>query len=102
MDDSGLVSCNFMARKLLEVPGAKVFALDVDPTAISEVSGRFAGSFQDLFGFVENGWETSKTCFCEKSITKASRQARQSCFRERSEYRGCGGGSLTRCAKKSP
>ena len=26
-------------------------------------------------------------------ITKASRQARQSCFRERSEYRGCGGGS---------
>ena len=24
-------------------------------------------------------------------FTKASRQARQSCFRERSEYRGCGG-----------
>ena len=26
-------------------------------------------------------------------FTKASRQARQSCFRERSEYRGCGGGA---------
>ena len=42
----------------------------------------------------------SPDVFCV--FTKASRQARQSCFRERSEYRGCGGGSLTRWPKKPP
>ena len=34
-------------------------------------------------------------------FTKASRQARQSCPRERSEYRGCGGGELDEVAKKT-
>ena len=36
-------------------------------------------------------------CWCNVfSVTKASRKARQSCFGERSDYRGCGGETLPR------